>query len=343
MNLSIPYLSKILVGLLCLVFLAAPAASNGTELKEQTLKAWEVYIQQTNLQMSDRVRSAFLWVDQVPDGVRSVRAGNILISSVGEQNPKPVPSGLIHDWIGAAFIPNAKLEDVLSVARDYRHYKEFYKPSVVDSRSLATEGSCDEYSMRVVNKAVVAEMAFDTEYRACYLRLDDQRVSSTAYSTRVQEIRHYGRSDEKKLLPNQGSGYIWRLYSMTRFEERDGGVYVELEAIVLSRDVPVAVRWLVNPIVRSLSKSSLLTSLTQMKEAVRLTAGTVYGTTKRSSVAAGGPERALAQLALRRCANAQSPEMLIVATSSFDFDVSRGSARTPDKQRITDYLVFGPV
>jgi hypothetical protein len=283
MNLHVSYFRNVLVSLLCLGFLAAPAASEGTELKEQTLKTWDVYIQQANSQMS--VRGPFLWVDQVPDRVRRVRAGSILVSSVGEPNPKPVPSGLIHDWIGATFIPDATLEDVLYVARDYGHYKEFYKPTVIDSRSLGAEGSCDEYSMLVVNKAVVAEMALDTEYRACYFQLDDRRVSNTAYTTRVQEIRHYGRPDEEELLPNQGSGYIWRLYSIARFEERDGGVYVELEAIVLSRDIPVAVRWLVNPIVRSVSKNSLLSSLSQMKEAVRPTAPTADRRAKQFSVA----------------------------------------------------------
>jgi len=40
----------------------------------------------------------------------------------------------------------------------------------------------------------------------------------------------------------EGTGLIWR-----RFEERDGGVYVEVEAIALSRDVPASLRWLVEP------------------------------------------------------------------------------------------------
>jgi len=36
---------------------------------------------------------------------------------------------------------------------------------------------------------------------------------------------------------NEGSGYIRRLYSFSRFEQRDEGVYVELEVIALSRDI----------------------------------------------------------------------------------------------------------
>jgi len=275
------------VGVICASFLVAPAASVGAELKEETLKTWDAYIQTVNAQMRGRLQGPFLWVDEEPDRVDRVRAGEILVSSVGPKNPKPVPSGLIHDWMGAAFIPNARLSDVLSAVRDYGRYKEFYKPTVVDARLLGTDGGCDKYSMRVVNNETVAETALDTEYQACYLRIDELRWYGTAHTTRVQEIRHYGRSDEQELPPNQGSGYIWRLYSVARFEQRDGGVYIELEAIALSRDIPVAFRWLVDPIVRRVSRNTMLISLQQMEEAVHSTAETANRAATSSTIAAG--------------------------------------------------------
>src|SRR5208283_5185419 len=178
---------RFLVGLMCASFVVAPAASYGAELKEETLKTWDAYIQTVNSQMRGRLQGPFLWVDEAPDRVNSVRAGKIVVSSLGQQNPKPVPSGLIHDWIGAAFIPDARLGDVLSAVRDYGHYKEFYKPTVVDATPLGTERGCDKYSMRVVNNERVAETALDSEYEACYLRLDELRWYSTAHTTRVQE------------------------------------------------------------------------------------------------------------------------------------------------------------
>ena len=285
---------RFLVGVMCASFLVAPAASDGAELKKETLKTWDAYIQTVNAQMRGRIPGSFLWVDEEPDRVDSVRAGKILVSSVGQKNPKPVPSGLIHDWIGAAFIPNARLRDVLSAVRDYGRYKEFYKPTVVDARSLGTDGGCDKYSMRVVNNETVAETALDSEYQACYLQLDELRWYSTAHTTRVQEIRHYGRPDEQELPPNQGSGYIWRLYSLARFEERDGGVYIELEAIALSRDIPVAVRWLVDPIVRRVSRNTMLVSLQQMEEAVHSTAGTANRASRSSTIAASNAEGTIA-------------------------------------------------
>src|SRR5208283_1007980 len=123
---------RFLVGVMCASFLVAPAASDGAELKQETLKTWDTYIQTVDAQMRGRLQGPFLWVDEQPDRIEQVRAGEILVSSVGQKNPKPVPSGLIHDWIGAAFIPNARLTDVLSAVRDYSRYTEFYKPTVVD-------------------------------------------------------------------------------------------------------------------------------------------------------------------------------------------------------------------
>ena len=112
MNLNVRNIRNFLLGLMCLSFMVVPATSEGVELEKETEQAWEcAYIQTANLQMVDRTHDPFLWVDEVPDRSHSVRDGKILVSPIGQQNPKPVPNGLIHDWIGAAFLPDAKLED----------------------------------------------------------------------------------------------------------------------------------------------------------------------------------------------------------------------------------------
>jgi len=274
-----PSYTRWFLGLLAVALLFGKQASRANELKQEALKSWDDYVQAANSQMKDRVASdTFLWVDEDPDRLKHVRSGKILVSPVGPHVPKPVPTGLIHDWIGAAYFPNTKLSDVLAVVRDYDDYQKYYKPSVVESKSLTTPcvfscsaGGDDRFSMLLVNQEVVAKMALASEYQACYQKLTPNRWYGVAYTTRIQEIREYGHSGENKLPPDQGSGYIWRLYSIARFEERDGGVYVEIEAMALSRDIPVAFRWVADPIVRRVSKNSLVTSLRQMQEAVRST------------------------------------------------------------------------
>ncbi len=188
------------------------------------------------------------------------------------QNPKHVPSGLIHDWIGAAFIPNTKLKDVLSVVRNYGRYKNYYHPAVIDSKRLRRSGAENRFSMILLDKAMFLKTALAGDYASSFVRVDARRWYSIAFTTRVQEIENYGQPAERKLPVDEGNGYIWRLYSVTRFEERGGGVYVEIEAVALSRNIPALVRWLVDPIVRRVSKSSLITSLRETQDAV---AGTV--------------------------------------------------------------------
>lgn len=52
-------------------------------------------------------------------------------------------------------------------------------------------------------------------------------------------------------------GYTWRLNLYTRYLEKDTGVYVQIEFVELSRNVPGLVAWLVNPYVRSIPSEYL--------------------------------------------------------------------------------------
>src|ERR1700682_1727325 len=87
-----------------LTTLALPAAINAASLEPATLKAWEEYVEAANVRMEQRLSTGndFLWVDEDSERLAKVRAGQVLVSPIGPQNPKKVPSGLIHDWMGAA-------------------------------------------------------------------------------------------------------------------------------------------------------------------------------------------------------------------------------------------------
>jgi hypothetical protein len=63
-------------------------------------------------------------------------------------------------------------------------------------------------------------------------------------------------------------GFLWRLYSYWRFEERDNGVYVECQAISLTRNIPTGLGWLIEPIIRNLPRESLANTLTATKGAL---------------------------------------------------------------------------
>jgi hypothetical protein len=260
--------SPILAALL--VLLQFPPLTGAATLKPETKAAWDDYLQMATAAMQARLQPGahFLWLDDDPDRAEHVRAKGPYIEPVSRQIPKKVPSGLIHDWLGAGFVPNAKIEDILRIVRDYDRYKEIYQPGVIDSLSRGSDGVKDIFSLRLVNKTVVAKTALDTDCEASYIRVDDHRWYAFSNTTHIQEVDKFGTSEERVLPEDEGTGLIWRLSSITRLEERDGGVYAELEAIALSRDIPAAFRLFVTPIVRRVARDSLATSLHQTRIAI---------------------------------------------------------------------------
>ncbi|MBV9769968.1 MAG: hypothetical protein JOZ32_10380 [Bryobacterales bacterium] len=250
----------------------APSFLHGADLKPQTLRRYEDYIQTVDARNQAHLvpGAAFLSSDEIPGQVDKLRAGEIVVAPGGPHVPMKVPSGLIHDWTAAAFIPDTALSEVIPLVREYVRYEEFYHPYVKDSKGISTTGLRDEFSMIILNKSVVAKTALDSEYQSEYTRIDDHRWYSVSEATRIQEIADYDTPSQHLLPEGHGTGLIWRLRSFTRFEERDGGVYIEIQAVVLSRDVPAALRWFIDPIVRRVSRSSLTTSLRQTEAAVRL-------------------------------------------------------------------------
>ena len=121
-----------------LIFLMLPALSSAIEPKPETLQAWDAYVCSAKMRMQQRAsgQAPFLWVFEQQDLAQRVRAGEVVVGPVDGESPHLVPRGLIHDWIGAVFIPKARLDEVMDVLDDYEHYKDFYKHIVVNARVL---------------------------------------------------------------------------------------------------------------------------------------------------------------------------------------------------------------
>jgi hypothetical protein len=253
-----------------LILLRVHPSIGAATLKPDAKAAWDAYLQAANDAMQARLQPGahFLWLDDEPDRREDVRTKGPYIAPMSRDIPRKVPHGLIHDWLGVGFVPDAKIEDILMVVRDYDHYKEIYHPGVIDSMSRSSDGVKDLFFMRLVNKSVVAKTALDAECEVSYIRVDDQHWYGISNTTRIVELDKFGTPEQRTLPEDVGTGLIWRLSSITRLEERDGGVYAELEAIALSRDIPAALRLFVTPIVRRVSKDSLATSLHQTKVAI---------------------------------------------------------------------------
>ena len=259
----------IAIVLLLLTIIAAPAQSAGSELKEQTQAAWDTYIHSARSRAEARAKeSPFLRMNDLPETRLRVRAGETSVWRQNDGHPAKVPHGLIHDWMGAVFIPRATIADVLAVTRDYARYPEIYKPAVIDANAQRSDGNDDTFSMLLMQKVLFVTAAIKGEYETRYVQVNAKQWYSISQSTRLQAIEKFGQPDMRVLPPDQGPGYIWRLFTITKFEESDGGVYIELEAFGLSRDVPVMFRWLVDPIVEHLPRNSVRATLEETRNAV---------------------------------------------------------------------------
>ncbi len=221
------------------------------KLKPETVAAWDAYLQAANDKMQARLQpgATFLWIDEDPDRAEKIRTKGLYTAPMVKDIPRKVPSGLIHDWLGAGFVPNVKIEDILRVVRDYDRYKDVYRPGVIDSAFRRTDGMQDFFFMRLANKSVVAKTALDTEGVASYIRVDDKRWYSVSNTTEIREIDKFGTEEQRTLPPDQGTGLIWRLSSITRLEERERRCVRGAGSDCIEPRYPAAFRLFVTPIV----------------------------------------------------------------------------------------------
>jgi len=275
--------------------LAVPRIESA-ELKKETADAFERYIRATEARTRAQLQNGpFLFIDDSSDRMDAyaeLRQGRILLKQVNateEGHPIGVPHGLIHDWVGVLFIPNATLAQTLAVVQDYDHHQEMYKPEVRRSKQLERNGNDFKVFLQFYKKSLVT-VVVNANFDIHYQQLGTDRAQSRSYSTRLAEVEHYGRENERELPVDDGHGYLWRLYSYWRFEEKDGGVYVQLESVGLSRSVPAIFAWLVNPLLKSIPREILSSLLSATRAAL------VKANAKESSPRGGDDSRVAIRL-----------------------------------------------
>jgi hypothetical protein len=237
-------------------------AAETVQLKEETLLAFTDYVRQAEAAMEPVLNGEglFLWSDTSAEAAEHLRRGNAFAERWSGEWPAAVPDGLVHDWIGAIHIPGTTVEKTLLLLQDYDNHKEIYRPEVVDSRLISRAGDDFKISLRLLKKKIVT-VVLDTDHDVHYASLDALRRHCRSYTTRVAEVEDAGKPTETVHPPDTGHGYLWRLYSYWRFQEKEGGVSVECRAISLTRAVPKALAWIVGPVVKKLPRESLIATL----------------------------------------------------------------------------------
>lgn len=250
----------------------------GAELQPRTLAAWETYIRLTEKRISAELEGGqrFLVLDfsngsEARSLRASLRSGQISIQKM--KTPREdgkeieVEDGMIHHWIGRIFVPGVRLDSLIQWVHDYDHHERYFK-EVEKSKLLLREGDTFQIYLRLRRKKIIT-VVYNTYHTATYRWQDARRVSSHSFTTKIAELDDPGTPQEKERPVGNDRGFLWRLNSYWRYEENDGGVYVECESISLSRSIPFGFGWLLRGYVESVPRESLENTLTSIRDGVR--------------------------------------------------------------------------
>jgi hypothetical protein len=206
-----------------------------------------------------------------------LRNGELVIQKLVPEKDADPPGAMLHGWRGTAFAPGATAADFERLLRDFPSYTTVYAPEVVRATIISHQGDSYSITMRVKQKHVLT-VVMDTAYDVTFASPAHARGWSISRSTDVREIENAGTDKERTLSPKEEHGFLWRLNTYWTWEERDGGLYLQIESISLTRAIPVGLGFVARPFVESVPRESLEFTLRKTCEALK----------KPSSSKAGG-------------------------------------------------------
>jgi|SRR6185437_1253915 len=243
--------STICIGLL---LFSIPATALAEAPSSQALAGFDTYVLkiETRLDRQHQSDSAFL----APQDRQRLRSGQVLIEKLVPADKPDLPGAMLHHWRGTAFAPGAHAADFERLIRNFNSYPQIYAPQVL--RSSASVQDIDRYaiSMRVRQKHVLT-VVMNTAYDVDFGKLDARCGWSRSRSTAIREIADPGKPNERALNESEGHGFLWRLNTYWSYEEGDGGLYLQIESISLTRAIPTGLGWAVGPFVESVPRESL--------------------------------------------------------------------------------------
>jgi hypothetical protein len=153
------------------------------------------------------------------------------------------------------------------VLEDYDRHSVYYAPDVEKSKIESRDGDHFRVFLRFRRHKVVT-VVLNTEHEVQYFHDAPGRAHSRSSAVRIAEVENAGKSDEREKTPGDDGGFLWRMETWWRMEERDGGVYVQSEVASLTRDIPMGLGWMIKPFVTGIPKESLTFTLEATRKAV---------------------------------------------------------------------------
>ena len=260
-----------------LLFLLAMVAAPGWALAEApaaAVSSFNTYIGTVESRLAQQHRSQNGFIAPAASASETsargtrLRNGELIIEQLTPSTGADFPGAMLHDWRGTAFAPGATAADFERLMKDYSAYPQHFSPQVLRSKVLAQHDDFFHVLMRVRQKHVIT-VVMDTTYDIVYGRLDAKHGTSISRSTQISEIESPGSSSERVMTSKEEHGFLWRMNTYWSYEERDGGLTMQIESVTLTRSIPNGLAWIVRPFVESIPRESLEFTLSAARNALR--------------------------------------------------------------------------
>ena len=249
--------SRRLSALCGLLLLLDGPPSLKAEATPTAVAAFNAYSRVVEARLVEQHRSgnAFL-ASAGPNAERRVRSGEVILERLTPPAGGDFSGALLHHWRGTAFALGAKAADFERLMRDFKAYPQHFAPQVLQARVIAQSGDNLQAWMRVRQHHVIT-VVMDTTYDITFGRSDAAHGYSLSRSTHIDEVDAPGSSREHVLSAAEEHGFLWRLNTYWSYEERDGGLYLQIEAVSLTRAIPNGLGWMIRPYVESIPRESM--------------------------------------------------------------------------------------
>jgi hypothetical protein len=237
-----------------LIYLSTPSRVLA-EPTPAALTAFNSYVHavETRLTQQHRSAAAFLApVAPVQESDTRLRRGEIIIEERTPSGGLALPGALLHHWRATAFVPGADADSFAGLLKNVEAYPAEFSPQVVQARVLMRDGDRLKAWMRVRQHHVIT-VEMDTTYDVNFGKLDAQHGYSISRSTQISELDSSGHAVDA----SQDHGFLWRQNTYWSYEERDGGLYIQVESVSLTRSIPTGLGWMVGPFIESVPRQSL--------------------------------------------------------------------------------------
>lgn len=252
--------------LLAFAFLAAAPACPAAAPAPAAMAAFNNYTRQVESRLARQHSALSTYLaGSSPEVQARLRKGELII----EQLPTPeAPGAILHHWRGTAFAPDATAAGFERLMRDFNSYPRLYSSQILSASTLSQNGDHYQVTMRVRQQHILT-VVLDTTYVVDFVSLDPDHRSSISRGTRITEIASPGTPSERALAPAEDHAFLWLLNSYWSCAQANGGLYLQIESVSLTRSIPTGLGWVVRPFLKSVPRDSLEFTLRSTLTALR--------------------------------------------------------------------------